>query len=598
MPEIEIASSPAVIFSNLEVTENEEYQSADPIPPSIRIPQLEWTRSMTSNYIPYYVTISPSEGLPRSSWLHPVLSEFLDSFPLLEEHNRYAAYRTAYKLRSLQTLTRLSRLHLASFYQSLSQHKLLLPSAPYFLSPLQLEDLLATAFSKSNFSGLEGSRAQLIATATELSLNFLLSCYDPGRTGAISLSSVKAAVTLLSVAPLNDKYKYLFQLTADTRKPSIDKQSFKQLLTDLLRLTVFLEESLAFGDKAINASYHSLLDTTGKQDSVNFQLSLREFLDWSVLEPQSLVWIPTLHRVAAIENTKHSVKCGICRSYPIKGFNFRCQKCTNLNICQHCFFSQRTNNMHKITHPIREYTLPTTSKEDIKDMLRVLRNKLSVSHYRKSKNKQSYLLHEKDMEVEPVISSTDEDDIHDDIRILAARLRDIESSPVAVLSGDVNDENTKLRTRLDYLEDKNRELQSLLDANQPTSSDMVSRYSIADNTRQYNRMSRSLQQERMEIRVNVLENHNKSLEEQLFSLRRSLGVGEREESQPADNVITTDKTNKFSEEDSLFALVSRMLSDSVTSKQRRLNPAVSDAVTGLGESLASMVADIQEYSSK
>ena len=594
MPELEISVTPAKAFSDLDVTENDQYELAD----GNKKRPLEWNRSVTSNYIPYYVTISPSEGLARSSWLHPLLAQFMDSFPLLEERVRYAAYRTAFKLRSLQTLTRLSRLHLSSFFQALSQHKLLLPTAPYFLSPLQLEALLATAFSKSNFSGMEGSRAQVIADSTELSLNFLLSCYDPGRTGAVALVSVKSVVTLLSVAALSDKYKYLFQLTADSHKPSIDKQSFKQLLTDLLRLTVFLEESLAFGDKAINASYHSLLQATGKEDSPHFQLSQREFVEWNLMEPQSLVWIPTLHRVAAIENTKHSVKCGICRSYPIQGFNFRCQKCANLNICQICFFAQRSSNTHKVTHPIREYAFPTTSKEDIKDMFRVVRNKLSVSHYRKSKSKQSYLRHERDLEVEQDTSllGAEEDTVHDDIGLLAARLREVETSPMKVTSVvSEGDENTKLRTRLDSLEEKNRELQSLLDANLSGQAEEIHSYATGADYTRYTKMSSSLQQERMEVRVDVLENHNRSLEEQLFNLRRSLGVTGREISQSDDSVMSVEKVGKNSEEERLFALVGRVLADPVTSKQRRLNPAVSQAVTALGDSIASMVERIQEH---
>ena len=594
MPELEISIAPAIVFSELEVTENKQYESAD----GNNIHTSEWNKSVTSNYIPYYVTISPSEGLARSSWLHPLLAEFMDSFPLLEERVRYAAYRTAFKLRSLQTLTRLSRLHLSSFYQSLSQHKLLLPTAPYFLSPLQLEALLATAFSKSNLSGMEGTRAQAIADSTELSLNFLLSCYDLGRTGAVALVSVKSAVTLLSVAPLSDKYKYLFQLTAEIHKPSIDKESFKQLLTGLLRLTVFLEESLAFGDKAIHASYHSLLHATGKQDSTHFQLTQKEFLEWNMREPQSLVWIPTLHRVAEIENTKHSVKCGICRSYPIQGFNFRCQKCANLNICQICFFAQRTSHTHKVTHPIREYAFPTTSKEDIKDMFRVVRNKLSVAHYRKSKSKQSYLRHDRDLEVEQDTSliGAEEDTVHDDIGLLAARLREVENSPVKVSSVfSERDENTKLRVRLDSLEEKNRELQSLLDANLSGHTMEMHGYATEADSTRYTKMSSSLQQERMEVRVDVLENHNRSLEEQLFNLRRSLGVTGREISQSADSVTSVEKARKSSEEERLFALVGRVLADPVTSKQRRINPAVTQAVTALGDSLASMVERIQEH---
>ena len=38
------------------------------------------------------------------------------------------------------------------------------------------------------------------------------------------------------------------------------------------------------------------------------------------LEPQSRVWLPVLHRVAAAETAKHQAKCNICKECPIVGF--------------------------------------------------------------------------------------------------------------------------------------------------------------------------------------------------------------------------------------------------------------------------------------
>lgn len=46
------------------------------------------------------------------------------------------------------------------------------------------------------------------------------------------------------------------------------------------------------------------------------------FLDWMRLEPQSMVWLPVLHRVAAAETAKHQAKCNICKECPIIGFRW------------------------------------------------------------------------------------------------------------------------------------------------------------------------------------------------------------------------------------------------------------------------------------
>lgn len=50
------------------------------------------------------------------------------------------------------------------------------------------------------------------------------------------------------------------------------------------------------------------------------EISVKEFIDWMRLEPQSMVWLPVLHRVAAAETAKHQAKCNICKECPIVGF--------------------------------------------------------------------------------------------------------------------------------------------------------------------------------------------------------------------------------------------------------------------------------------
>ncbi|XP_059498056.1 dystrophin-related protein 2-like [Stegostoma tigrinum] len=76
------------------------------------------------------------------------------------------------------------------------------------------------------------------------------------------------------------------------------------------------------------------------------------------LEPQSMVWLPVRHRVAAAETAKHQAKCNICKEYPIVGFRYRSLKHFNSDICQSCFFSGRTSKGHKLHCPMVEYCTP------------------------------------------------------------------------------------------------------------------------------------------------------------------------------------------------------------------------------------------------
>ncbi|GAA6076464.1 dystrophin, partial [Tachysurus ichikawai] len=60
--------------------------------------------------------------------------------------------------------------------------------------------------------------------------------------------------------------------------------------------------------------------TVTDQVTNKVELEPSHFVDWMRLEPQSMVWLPVLHRVAAAETAKHQAKCNICKECPIVGF--------------------------------------------------------------------------------------------------------------------------------------------------------------------------------------------------------------------------------------------------------------------------------------
>lgn len=65
--------------------------------------------------------------------------------------------------------------------------------------------------------------------------------------------------------------------------------------------------------------------------------------------------------------------------FPIVGLRYRCLSCFNLDLCQNCFFSQRTAKRHKLKHPMQEYSGKTTSSDDARDFAKMLKNKLKSS---------------------------------------------------------------------------------------------------------------------------------------------------------------------------------------------------------------------------
>jgi hypothetical protein len=51
----------------------------------------------------------------------------------------------------------------------------------------------------------------------------------------------------------------------------------------------------------------------------------------------------------------HSMKCSICKVYPIVGLRYQCLDCLQYNLCQTCFFLGRVTKKHKLKHPVQEH---------------------------------------------------------------------------------------------------------------------------------------------------------------------------------------------------------------------------------------------------
>ncbi len=136
----------------------------------------------------------------------------------------------------------------------------------------------------------------------------------------------------------------MFRLIASTNG-SADERKLGLLLHDIIQIPRLLGEIAAFGGSNIEPSVRSCFVRAGNVK----EIQAPDFLGWLLQEPQSIVWLPVLHRLSAAETAKHQAKCNICRQYPIIGFRYRCLKCFNFDMCQNCFFSGRRAKHHKIT---------------------------------------------------------------------------------------------------------------------------------------------------------------------------------------------------------------------------------------------------------
>ncbi|KIH56842.1 zinc finger, ZZ type [Ancylostoma duodenale] len=326
---------------------------------------LPWQRAISkTNQLPYYI----DHTTEKTQWEHPVWVEMSKE---LSQFNRvkFIAYRTAMKLRALQKRLCLDLVDIPMLEKCFSR----LAGLSNEESP-GLEGMVSSLLPL--FEQLHAKHPQMVrsvALAVDLCINFLLNLFDPSRDGLLRVLSFKIALVVFSNAQLEDKYRFLFNLVAQDGQA--DQKHVALLLYDLIQIPKLVGEAAAFGGSNVEPSVRSCFEMVRLSPSI----SIGPFLEWLKQEPQSVVWLPVMHRLATAEFAKHQAKCNVCKMFPIVGLRYRCLRCFNLDLCQNCFFSQRTAKKHKLKHPMQEYAVPTTSSEDARDFARMVRNKFSRS---------------------------------------------------------------------------------------------------------------------------------------------------------------------------------------------------------------------------
>uniref|UniRef100_A0A8B9T593 Dystrophin n=1 Tax=Anas platyrhynchos TaxID=8839 RepID=A0A8B9T593_ANAPL len=500
-----------------------------------------WERAISPNKVPYYI----NHETQTTCWDHPKMTELYQSLADLNN----------VRFSGIQNLDLLS---LSAACDALDQHNLKQNDQP--MDILQIINCLTTIYDR-----LEQEHNNLVNVplCVDMCLNWLLNVYDTGRTGRIRVLSFKTGVVSLCKAHLEDKYRYLFKQVASSTG-FCDQRRLGLLLHDSIQIPRQLGEVASFGGSNIEPSVRSCFQFANNKPEIEAAL----FLDWMRLEPQSMVWLPVLHRVAAAETAKHQAKCNICKECPIIGFRYRSLKHFNYDICQSCFFSGRVAKGHKMHYPMVEYCTPTTSGEDVRDFAKVLKNKFRTKRY--------FAKHPRMVALKPASSpQLSHDDTHSRIEHYASRLAEMENSngsylndsispnesiddehlliqhycqslnqesplsqprsPAQILISLESEERGELERILADLEEENRNLQAEYDRLKqqhdhkglsplPSPPEMMPVSPQSPRDAELIAEAKLLRQHkgRLEARMQILEDHNKQLESQLHRLRQLL----------------------------------------------------------------------------
>lgn len=326
---------------------------------------LPWQRAISkSNQLPYYI----NQKTEKTQWEHPV---WVEIFKELSQFNRvkFIAYRTAMKLRALQKRLCLDLVDGPLLEKVFGRLKgLSAEECP------GLEGMVCALLPLFETLHLEHpQQVQSVSLAVDVCINFLLNLFDQARDGILRVLSFKIALIIFSNITLEEKYNHLFNLVAQEGEAT--QKQVALLLYDLIHIPRLVGESAAFGGSNVEPSVRSCFETVKLAPTINEA----GFLEWARKEPQSIVWLAVMHRLAASENVKHPSKCNVCKMFPIVGLRYRCLSCFNLDLCQNCFFSQRTAKRHKLKHPMQEYSSRTSSTDDARDFALMIKNKLRSS---------------------------------------------------------------------------------------------------------------------------------------------------------------------------------------------------------------------------
>ncbi|XP_058831030.1 dystrophin, isoforms A/C/F/G/H isoform X2 [Topomyia yanbarensis] len=516
-----------------------------------------WERATTPATVPYYI----NHERENTHWDHPEMIELMKSLADLNDV-RFSAYRTALKLRAVQKRLAFDRLAMNVAIEAFDRHGLRAQNDKL----IDIPDM--TTVLHSLYVTIEPID---MAIMLDLAINWILNVYDSQRTGQIRVLSFKVGLILLCKGYLEEKYRYLFRLIADLEK-KVDQRKLGLLLHDCIQVPRQLGEVAAFGGSNIEPSVRSCFERAGVNQSgepLENAIEAHHFLNWLQHEPQSLVWLPVLHRLVAAETAKHQAKCNICKEYPIVGFRYRCLKCFNFDMCQSCFFLGRNAKNHKLSHPMHEYCTTTTSTEDVRDFTRALRNKFKSRKYFKKHPRVGYLPVQSVLEGDALESPapspqhgahTLQNDMHSRLEMYASRLAQVEygtrsnstpdsddehqliaqycqslpnnggpKSPVQVMAAMDAEQREELEAIIKDLEEENASLQAeyerLKSKQTPiTTPDEAQSQDAPAGGNDMIAEAKLLRQHkgRLEARMQILEDHNRQLEAQLQRLRQLL----------------------------------------------------------------------------
>ncbi|KAJ7330566.1 hypothetical protein OS493_022177 [Desmophyllum pertusum] len=257
-----------------------------------------WERSETTNGIPYYI----NHETERTQWDHPemvILMEEIESLGNI----KYAAYRTAMKLRAIQKKTQVYMVDLRVIKASLKEEGIKDGYVEGNLSVPELTRIITAIFI--NQTGASRTNSVDVSLASELVLNWILNLYDPGRMGFVPILSLKVALSVMCSEKVQEKYRYLFSQLCHNQG-FLDRKSGSQCGACCKKTAL---KRVSIPERVSAEGVHRMDDCRTTDDCVASHTS----------------------QISCVRDSEARVKMQrVCKMYPIVGFRYRLLKMLQL----------------------------------------------------------------------------------------------------------------------------------------------------------------------------------------------------------------------------------------------------------------------------
>ncbi|CAB4069402.1 unnamed protein product [Lepeophtheirus salmonis] len=242
-----------------------------------------WERGFTEDHIPYFLNHEDA----KTTWDHPVFSSLMNSLKGIN-----SVQYSVYHLLDIEAaaLMGFNELGLGPERHDCS------------INVPEMNSVLTSLISAAHVENPDDVDVPL---CTNLALNWILNVYDPCRTGSINT-------------------RPFFELLSYPENNSLDPSRVGLLIHDSLQVPKVFGEIASFGGSNVEPSVRSCFtmdlppDRTTPLSTVNEE----HFIKWLRREPQCLVWLPVLHRLAWAELAKHNAKCNVCKISVLEGEDF------------------------------------------------------------------------------------------------------------------------------------------------------------------------------------------------------------------------------------------------------------------------------------